>query len=101
MSMVLDGATPRSRKSDPVTSVVAGRAAKLHDSQAYVLEFMRLEPVEYTQGELETYFNDWSPSRIRSAVSELVAMGLVEKTGGTRLTKRGRRAELYRAVCGC
>jgi len=100
-SMVMDGVMPRSRKSDPVTSVDAGRAAKLHDSQAYVLEFMRREPVEWTQGELETHFTDWSASRIRSAVSELVSMGLVEKTGGTRRTRYGRKAELYRAVCGC
>lgn len=99
-TMVLDGLSPRSRKSDPVTSVDAGRAAKLYDSQAYVLDFMRKGEygTDFTQGELETFFLDWSPSRIRSAVSELVELGLVEWTGETRPTKYGRQARVYRAV---
>lgn len=101
MSVVMDGVLPRSRKSDPVTSVDAGRAAKLCDSQAAVLAVMRGFGVEFgwTQCELEDRLRfDWSPSRIRSAVSELVEAGLVEATGETRPTRYGRQARVYRAV---
>lgn len=102
MSMVMDGVMPRSRKSDPVTSVDAGRSAKLHDSQAAVIAVMRGFGVEFgwTQGELEDRLRgDWSPSRIRSAVSELQAKGLVEVIEGVaRRTPYGRQARVYRAV---
>ena len=97
MSMVLDGASPRSRKSDPVTSVDAGRAADLSGSQAAVLDVMR-GPFTWTQAELELFIDQWSPSRVRSAVSELVELGLVEWTGETRLSRYGRQARVYRAV---
>lgn len=97
MSMVMDGVLPRSRKSDPVTSVDAGRAAKLHESQAEVLCALSNGRMR-TQGELEVLLSAWSPSRIRSAVSELEALGLVEWTGETRPTKYGRKARVYRAV---
>ena len=97
-SMVLDGATPRSRSTDPTTSVDAGRAVKLHESQMAVLEFLRKTGAELTQGKLEGYLTEWSPSRIRSSVSELEALGLVEWTGETRATRYGRQARVYRAV---
>ena len=96
-TMALDGLMPRSRKSDPVTSVDAGRAADLSGSQAAVLDFMRSGGA-WTQGDLEIAFQEWSPSRIRSAVSELVEAGLVEWTGDTRPTRYGRKARVYRAV---
>ena len=96
-SMVLDGASPRSRSTDPVTSVDAGRAANLHASQEAVLNHMR-GGGSWTQGELERVFSEWSPSRIRSAVSELAEFGLVEATGETRLTRYGRKAQVFRAV---
>ena len=97
-SMVLDGASPRSRSSDPVTSVDAGRSVKLHESQMAVHQ--RLLSLDFggTQGELEGMLPEWSPSRIRSAVSELEALGLVEATGDTRVTRYGRRARVYRAM---
>ncbi len=100
-SMVLDGGMPRSRTSDPVTSVDAGRAADLNGSQAAVLGMMRRFVPEHgwTQAELEERLRfDWSPSRIRSAVSELEERGLVEATGETRPTRYGRQARVYRAV---
>ena len=96
-SMVMDGVIPKSRKSDPITSVEAGRAARLHASQEAVLSFMRTGG-EWTQGDLEVGFPEWSPSRIRSAVSELESAGLVEWTGDTRPTRYGRKARVYLAV---
>lgn len=96
-SMVLDGASPRSRTSDPVTSVDAGRAVNLIGSRAAV-ELALSGCLELTQGELEQMLPEWSPSRIRSAVSELEADGLLEATGETRPTRYGRQARVYRAV---
>lgn len=98
-SMVLDGVAARSRSTDPVTSVDAGRAADLCGSQAEALDCLRMFPESgLTQGELERVLWRRSPSRIRSAVSELVEMGLVEWTGETRPTRYGRQARVYRAV---
>ena len=105
-SMVLDGVAARSRKSDPVTSVNAGRAAKLCESQKDVLEFMARVPRNPAQGwthgelerEMDAYGFIYSPSRIRSAVSELESAGLVEWTGDTRPTRYGRKARVYLAV---
>ncbi len=97
-TMVLDGGMPRSRSKDPVTSLEAGRAADLKGSQAAVLEHLRYGG-EYTQADIEYAFrNEWSPSRVRSAVSELRELGLVETTGERRLTRYGREADVYRAV---
>ena len=96
-TMALDGVMPRARRLDPVTSVDAGRAADLHGSQAAVLDLMR-GPYTWTQAELERGIDQWSPSRVRSAVSELVELGLVEWTGETRMTRYGRKARVYRAV---
>ena len=99
-TMALDGAMPRSRSTDQVTSVDAGRAAKLHASQSRVLEVtMYAMSHGVTQGELEDHLSgEWSPSRIRSAVSELESAGLVEWTGDTRPTRYGRKARVYRAI---
>lgn len=97
-SMVLDGATPRSRSTDSTTSVDAGRAAKLHASQVAVLEAFELMG-EMTQADVEVVLQtSWSPSRLRSAVSELVNLGRLEPTGDTRITRYGRRAGVYRLV---
>lgn len=99
-SMVLDGLFPRSRVSDPTTSVDAGRAADLKGSQAAVLERIRgAGYIGLTQPELEGLLaGEWSPSRVRSAVSELVQRGLVDAIAVTRRTRYGRRAQVYRAV---
>lgn len=99
--MVMDGLMPRSRAKDPVTSVDAGRAADLKGSQAAVMELMSgFAPVHgWTHEELEERLrHDWSPSRIRSAVSELVAAGLVEDADTMRPTRYGRMAIVWRAV---
>lgn len=98
-SMVLDGGMPRSRSKDPFTSVDAGRAADLKGSQAAVLEIVRLGKRGWTQFELEKNLPEFSPSRVRSAVSELVALGKVEAIAGKlRETPFGRKAQVYRAV---
>lgn len=96
--MVLDGLSPRSRSTDPVTSVDAGRGADLNRSQAAVLEAFEFMGA-MTQTDVEVMLQgSWSPSRLRSAVSELVELGSVEWTGETRPTRFGRQARVYRAV---
>lgn len=97
-SMVMDGVTPRSRSTDPVTSVDAGRKANLKGSQAAVLGTIRLGKRGWTQFELEENHKEFSPSRVRSAVSELVELGLVAPTDRLRETPHGRQARIYKAV---
>ncbi|MCA0346542.1 MAG: MarR family transcriptional regulator [Actinobacteria bacterium] len=95
---VLDGVAPRSRANDPVTSVDAGRAADLSRSQSVVLAAMRARGAGCTQAEIEGMLPGLSPSRARSAVSELAERGLVVATGETRTTKYGRQARVFEAV---
>lgn len=98
-SMVLDGLSPRSRSTDPTTSVDAGRAADLKGSQAAVLAIVRLGKRGWAQFEIEKNLPEFSPSRVRSAVSELVERGLVVAVEGKfRETPYGRTAQVYRAV---
>lgn len=94
-SMVLDGLSPRSRTRDPITSVNAGRKADLSRSQEVVLAAMRARGLGVTQFELEQFLPGLSPSRVRSAVSELAEQGLVAATDETRLTKYGRPAQVW------
>lgn len=95
--MALDGVNPRSRSTDPVTSVDAGRRADLSNSQAVVLAAMRARGTGATQFELEQSLPGLSPSRVRSAVSELVIQGFVRATDDTRLTPYGRAARVWEA----
>ncbi len=97
-TLALDGLTPRSRPTDPITSVDAGRAADLPRSQAVVLAAMRARGTGCTQAEVEAMLPGLSPSRARSAVSELAERGLVTATDETKPTKYGRRARVYLAV---
>lgn len=99
--MVLDGLSPRSRSTDPVTSVDAGRSADLSGSQLSVLialesfgpladhELVELNAA--TRGSVPAY----SPQRIRSARAELVEQGRVEFSGIFRLTPSGHRARVW------
>lgn len=93
--MTLDGPNPRSRSTDPTTSVDAGRAADLSRSQSVVLAAMRARGVGATHEELEHFLPGLSPSRVRSAVSELAEQGLVHATDETRPTKYGRAARIW------
>ncbi|WP_336652366.1 MULTISPECIES: hypothetical protein [unclassified Leucobacter] len=95
---ILDGPNPRSRVTDPVTSVDAGRAADLSRSQSVVLAAMRARGVGATHEELEQFLPGLSPSRVRSAVSELAEQGLVQATDETRNTKYGRAARVWEVI---
>lgn len=107
-SMVMDGATPRSRGTDPVTSVDAGRSVNQAFSQDYVRQTLAVfgpfadhELVEFHS--VDTFglkrFGRFSPQRLRSARAELVEAGVVEMVDGVfRLTDSGRRAHVWRVV---
>lgn len=98
MSMVLDGLSPRSRSTDPITSVDAGRQANLSRSQSVVYAAMKAHGGELTQEEVVGMLPGLSPSRARSAVSELAERELVRATGRTKPTRYGRRAKAWEAV---
>jgi hypothetical protein len=100
VSLALDGTTPRSRQTDPVTSVDAGRGADLNESQNAVVSLFQAAAGGMADHELVA-LAEWAgvkytPQRIRSARSELTEKGLVEITPGKfRPTKSGRRARVF------
>lgn len=97
-SMALDGVSPRARSTDPTTSVDAGRSVDLPGSQAMVLELLK-DLGSCTDVELEDNLKDYySPQRVRTARGELVEQGLVEFTGATRLSTRGRQRKHHARV---
>lgn len=94
-SAVLDGIFPRSRTTDPVTSVDAGRAANLTGSQQQAIRFLLEHPGrEWTLAQFAVAILLWAQNqpnttvysiqRYQSVVSELRRQGLVEDTGRLR-----------------
>lgn len=100
-SLALDGTLPRSRRTDPTTSVDAGRAADLSASQREVLRLfavMRRWPMaDHELIEVATAWRSpFTPQRIRSARAELAAAGrLVLVEGETRKTPTGGNARVW------
>jgi hypothetical protein len=101
---VLDGVSPRSRGTDPVTSVDAGRDAQLTSSQEEVLwlfheaanagsaAFADHELVAFAQNRGSTY----TPQRIRSARAELAEKGLLIHAEGDYCTSpTGKNARVW------
>lgn len=99
-NMALDGVTPRARATDPVTSVDAGRAVDLTESQAAVLEIFNRSGLPFADHQLVSVARvkraPFSDQRIRSARAELVELGrLVLVEGEYRMTSSGRRAQVW------
>lgn len=107
-SMVLDGDTPRSRSTDPTTSVDAGRSVQIVHSREYVRQTLAVfgpladhELVELHADDTvgRKAFGRFSPQRLRSARAELVALGEVESVPDEyRKTDSGRRAHVWRTI---
>lgn len=94
--LVMDTGGPRARRSDPVTSHEAADGSNLWASQQAVLALLEAAGTEgMTQPELVVALPEWSESRVRSAVSELVAAGLVVDAGFARLTVHGYRSRVW------
>ena len=91
--IVMEGDTARARRTDPLESHAAADAANLTDSQQAVLKALRVHK-HLAAFELEQVLPVWSPSRIRTALTELQADGLV-RTQGTRRTPFGRDARVW------
>ncbi|QAB17515.1 hypothetical protein Leucomu_05890 [Leucobacter muris] len=106
--MALDGDMPRSRSTDPTTSVDAGRSVQVVHSRDYVLQTLRVfgpmadhELVAFHEVDAQGRytFGIFSPQRLRSARAELVSLGHVESIENLfRKTSSGRRAHVWRAV---
>lgn len=89
--------TARVRESDPATSHEAADSNNVPRSHRLVLAAFSLRPVSgWAQFEVEQMcVAELSPSRIRSAFSELEALGKVKRTDQFRLTPSGRRAQVW------
>lgn len=102
-TIALDGALPRSRAKDPVTSVDAGREAALMESQREVLQLLRNLGCQVSDRELVRHAlrvkSVYSPQRLRSARAELAEIGLVVLVDGVyRTSPRGRREQVWELV---
>ena len=83
------------RRTDHVTAHEAADTTDPAASRRFVM-FALYEHGTLAQFELERLATGlWSPSRVRTAVSELVERGLVKFTGIYRLTPSGRRAQVW------
>ena len=85
----------RVRRTDQVTSHEAADSNNVSDSQHAVLCVLEYEG-DHAQFEVEKRFSGrLSPPRVRSAFSELEALGMVKRTDEFRLTPSGRRAQVW------
>lgn len=99
-TLALDGVLPRSRSTDPVTSVDAGRSADLSRSQRQVLALFERVAQPVADHELvrtaELMGLPFTAQRIRTARAELAEAGRVVLVEGQyRRTKTGRRAQVW------
>ena len=107
-SMVLDGARPRSRSTDPVTSVDAGRGADMRASQREVLDVFEFAQSMHGRADLADHelvqvaasmHSKFSAQRLRSARAELAEDGLIVLVEGEyRATASGKRARVWRVA---
>lgn len=98
MSMVLDGLAPRTRTTDPTTSVDAGRNANVRKSQREVLNILRQHgalPDYLLTAHAIAYGTSFSESRLRSARAELVEQGKVHALPQLGTTPRGRSCQVW------
>lgn len=92
--IVMAGDSARARKSDPLESHAAADSSNLADSQHAVLTALAVH--KHLAGfELEALLPDWSGSRVRTAVSELVKAGRVRQSDKMRKTRFGRDAIVW------
>lgn len=96
--IVTAGDTARARATDPITSHQAADTSNLADSQNAVLNALAVHK-HLAAFELEQVLPVWSPSRIRTALKELEAVGRVRVSDRpARRTPYGRTAQVWE-VC--
>lgn len=97
----LPGGEAHARSTDPTTSHLAAAGIVTKPSQIAVLRVFRSAGEPMADFELEMIAiavegaGRFSPSRLRSARSELQAAGLVRSTGDRRPTPYGRVADVH------
>lgn len=100
---ILPDDSPRVRQSDPVESHLAADSitrSGRQDSQAHVLNDLRSygrSAAWQIEERAELLSARFSPSRLRTAISELVEAGRVVRAG-QGLTPRGRVCAMFEAV---
>lgn len=82
------------RVTDPDTSKAAAAAINPEVQQGRVIHVARTVLGDFTQEEMSTYLRD-TGSRTRTAINELETKGVVAKTGEKRMTRKGRKANVY------
>lgn len=98
---ILPDDSPRVRRSDPVESHRAADSISMSgrlDSQAHVLFDLRLygrSAAWQIEERAELTARQWSPSRLRTALKELVESGRVVKSAVAGETPRGRACAMY------
>lgn len=93
--IVLWDDSPRVREADPVTSHEAADSNNVPRSHWFVTQILDAHG-PLAQFECEHWLGlILSPSRVRSAFSELEALGKVKRTDQFRLTPSGRRAQVW------
>lgn len=91
--MSAQDAYKRARRTDPATSRAAAGMADLVGSQAAVRTIGR-RLCEFTREDVERAIGtEWSPSRVRTAIRELMDAGRIAVVG-TTTNPRGRRVEV-------
>ena len=86
---------PRVRESDPITSHEAADSNNVSRSHQMVSKLLE-QWGAVAQFEAENLLRGvLSPSRVRSAFSELEALGRVKRTDEFRPTPSGRRAQVW------
>ena len=95
MPTIFPDDTVRVRVSDPVTSHEAADSNNVPMSHSLVLvDLIQWGPLAQFEAE-RMLSGRLSPSRVRSAFSELEALGKVKRTDQFRLTPSGRRAQVW------
>ena len=102
-SIIPNDDSPRVRESDPLSSHQAADSITTwgrNASQEAVLSFLagqKLGPVPAWR--IERALQDgWSPSRVRTALTELAANGLLRRHSLTGKSARGRKCDEFEAV---
>ena len=89
--------TARTRKADPVSSHEAADSNNVPLSHRLVMQTIDMAGGRgLAQFQAEAWLDgQLSPSRVRSAFSELEQLGKVKRTDEFRLTPSGRRAQVW------
>lgn len=92
--------SPRVRRTDPVSSHEAADSNNVPLSHRLVLQAIDMAGKRgLTQAQAEAWLRgQLSPSRVRTAFSELEVLGKVRRTDEYRKTPSGRRAQVWEVV---